>query len=242
MFYTRLPVPKGTDHSANYLHAATKYFPLVGWIVGSVAAVVFWLMEYVLPHEVAIVLSMATSIISTGALHEDGLADVCDGFGGGWIKQKILDIMKDSRSGAFGVIGIVVSLLLKAVLLMKLPTAGIPVILIAAQSLSRWCCTLVLAFGTYARDGDTSKIKPVAQKMKLSHLAAASIFGWAPLLLFKSLLVVCCIPPLAIITFFLYRYFKKWIGGYTGDCLGAVQQVTEIGFYITLSVLWKFTL
>jgi adenosylcobinamide-GDP ribazoletransferase len=242
MFYTRLPVPKYIDHSKEYLQAATKYFPLVGCIVGGLSAAVFWLTVHILPQEVAIVLSMVSTLLITGALHEDGLADVCDGFGGGWTRQKILDIMKDSRSGAFGIIGIVVSLLLKTVLLIKFPIAGIPALLIPAHALSRWCCTLVISFGTYARVDDLSKIKPVAQKMKMSQWLMALLFGWIPLLLFKSLLVLFCIPVLGITTFLLYRYFKKWIGGYTGDCLGAVQQITEIGFYILLSALWKFTL
>ncbi|HXB12726.1 MAG TPA: adenosylcobinamide-GDP ribazoletransferase, partial [Bacteroidia bacterium] len=109
MFFTRIPCPKWVDHSEEYLNRSSKYFPLMGWIVGGLSSIVFYSCSFFLPISVSVLLSMVTSIYVTGAFHEDGLADVCDGFGGGWIKDKIMDIMKDSRVGAFGVIGVVMA-------------------------------------------------------------------------------------------------------------------------------------
>jgi adenosylcobinamide-GDP ribazoletransferase len=241
MFYSRLPVPKGIDHSETLLAAATKYFPLVGWIVGGISAALFWLCHQVLPIEVSVIGSMICSVAVTGALHEDGLADACDGFGGGWTRQKILDIMKDSRTGSFGVVGIVLTLLLKTALLIHIPVAWLPFSFIAAHALSRWCSTLMIAFGTYARPDESSKIKPVARKMRPGQVMVASVFGVLPLVLFQTGLIIGILPFLWLITFLLYRYFKKWIGGYTGDCLGAVQQITELAFYLGLLIVWKYT-
>src|SRR3569833_79355 len=107
MFFTRIPCPKWVDHSEEYLNKSSKYFPVVGIIVGSISALIFWLFQLFFPVEIALIFSIIASILTTGAFHEDGFADVCDGFGGGWTKDKILLIMKDSRVGAFGVIGLI---------------------------------------------------------------------------------------------------------------------------------------
>ena len=141
MFFTRIPCPKWVDHSEEYLNKSSKYFPLIGWIVGGISALFYCLCSYILPFPIAILLSMLASIWATGAFHEDGLADVCDGFGGGWTKEKILLIMKDSRVGAFGVIGLVMVLLIKYVSLISIPVQSktiIPLVIISAHSLSRF--------------------------------------------------------------------------------------------------------
>jgi adenosylcobinamide-GDP ribazoletransferase len=114
MFYTRIPCPKWVDHDDDYINQATRYFPFIGWIVGVICFLFLYGASLLLPVPVAVVISMLAGVFITGAFHEDGFADVCDGFGGGWTKEKILLIMKDSRVGAYGVIGLVVLLLLKA--------------------------------------------------------------------------------------------------------------------------------
>ncbi|HWY97589.1 MAG TPA: adenosylcobinamide-GDP ribazoletransferase, partial [Bacteroidia bacterium] len=141
MFFTRIPCPKWVDHSEEYLNKSSKYFPLMGWIVGGFSALIYFGGTYIFPVSIAILLSMVASIWITGAFHEDGLADVCDGFGGGWTKEKILLIMKDSRVGAFGVIGLVMVLLIKYVSLSSIPSMGklfVPFIIVSAHSLSRF--------------------------------------------------------------------------------------------------------
>jgi adenosylcobinamide-GDP ribazoletransferase len=209
--------------------------------VGGVSGLVFLGGQYLFGKDAAIVFSMISQVLLTGALHEDGLADVCDGFGGGWTREKILIIMKDSRSGAFGVIGIALALLLKFTLLRNIPAAALPWALVAAHGISRWCSSLLIAFGHYAREDDSSKAKPVAKKTGPWPVAGAALTGLLPMLLWKSSWVLPVVVVLQAATAWLYHYFRKWIGGYTGDCLGAVQQVTEIIFYCTLLFLWKFT-
>ena len=105
-FFTRIPIPKRISFSQNNFNRCNRYFPHIGLITGSVAVLVYWGTSFILPPSIAVLLSMVSSIIFTGAFHEDGFADVCDGFGGGWSKEQILTIMKDSRIGAYGSIGI----------------------------------------------------------------------------------------------------------------------------------------
>src|SRR5436190_7873550 len=113
LFYTRIPCPKNIDHNPDYLNKTSRYFPLVGWIVGGITFVVYYLSAFIFTIEIAVILSIIAGILITGAFHEDGFADVCDGFGGGWTKEKILLIMKDSSIGAYGAIGLVLLFLLK---------------------------------------------------------------------------------------------------------------------------------
>src|SRR6187551_2582742 len=113
MFYTRIPCPKNIDHNPDYLNKASRYFPLIGWIVGGICFGTYYLSSLVFSVEIALILSIIAGILTTGAFHEDGFADVCDGFGGGWTKEKILLIMKDSAIGAYGAIGLVLLFLLK---------------------------------------------------------------------------------------------------------------------------------
>jgi adenosylcobinamide-GDP ribazoletransferase len=240
MFFTRIPCPKWVDHSEEYLNKSSKYFPLVGIIVGSISALTFWLFQWILPNEIAIILGMIASILTTGAFHEDGFADVCDGFGGGWTKEKILLIMKDSRLGTYGVVGIGLILLLKWSALTHLPTGVLVITLISGHAISRLNAVSLIYTDQYARDDDTSKSKPLATKMSFGELVFAAAFGLAPLALFANLYVLLTLLPLLFVRWYFSGYFKKWIGGYTGDCLGAVQQVSEVIFYISLLVIFKY--
>jgi len=106
MFFTRIPCPSWVDHSEEYLNKSSQYFPLVGGIVGAIGLAVLLGALWVLPVPLAVLLSMVATVLATGAFHEDGFADMCDGFGGGWTKEKILDIMQDSRLGTFGAVGL----------------------------------------------------------------------------------------------------------------------------------------
>jgi adenosylcobinamide-GDP ribazoletransferase len=240
MFYTRIPVPHWVNHDAEYLNKATKYFPLIGCIVGTVASLVFIGANYLFNPSIAIILSMASSVLLTGAFHEDGFADVCDGFGGGWTKEKILLIMKDSRVGAYGVIGTILILLLKFNLLLSINPAQIPFVLISAHALSRWAASTFILSHQYVRENEDSKAKPVAKQFLISHFIVASLLGIFPLLLFRNMYAFLIIIPVYLMKIYLGWYFKKWIGGYTGDCLGATQQLCEIIFYLSALALWKF--
>ena len=240
MFFTRIPCPKWVDHSEEYLNKSSRYFPMVGILVGSISALFFYGFQFILPKEIALLLSMVASILTTGAFHEDGFADVCDGFGGGWTKEKILLIMKDSRLGTYGVIGVGLILLLKWTSLNQLPAATIVITLIAGHAISRLNAVSLIFTDEYAREDDTSKTKPLATKMSTGGLVFAVITGLLPLLLFNNVYVWITLLPLLLVRWYFSRYFKKWIGGYTGDCLGAVQQVSEVVFYLSLLVIFKY--
>ena len=255
MFYTRIPCPKNIDHNPDYLNKASRYFPLIGWIVGSVAFGVYCVFNYLVTPEIAVVFSMIASVLVTGAFHEDGFADVCDGFGGGWTKEKILTIMKDSAIGAYGAIGLVLLLVLKFQGLTQLidvsdnpkfiiynPQCIILLLLVSAHSISRLGAISIVFTHQYSREDASSKSKPIAQSYSWREVVGAFFFGLLPLVIWsyfqwQMLLVLI---PIFLIRFFLARYFQKWIDGYTGDCLGATQQVCEVVFYISVIALWKF--
>jgi adenosylcobinamide-GDP ribazoletransferase len=210
-------------------------------IVGSISALVYLGTCHLINHSLAILLSMASSILLTGAFHEDGLADVCDGFGGGWTKEKILLIMKDSRVGAYGVIGLILILALKYNVLLSFPGIQIPPVLIAAHALSRWAAATLILTHQYVRENEDSKIKPVAKQFSANHFIIASLFGIIPLLLLGHPYAILLVVPVYAMKIYMGWYFKKWIGGYTGDCLGATQQICEIVFYLSVLALWKYT-
>ncbi len=240
LFFTRIPCPKWVDHSSEALQKSNRYFSLIGILVGSIAALVYYLSCFIFSTDIALIISMISSIWITGAFHEDGFADVCDGFGGGWTKEKILTIMKDSRLGTFGVIGLIGILSLKFLALQHLVIHhNIPLILIAAHAISRFTATLLLYTHEYVRDTATSKIKPATKQMDKKSLVSSFIFGIIPLLFFKDVLLFLVLPPLFITYAYCGYFFKKWIGGQTGDCAGALQQVSEIIFYLSLITIWK---
>lgn len=248
MFYTRLPVPKGIDHSEDVLNRATMLLPLIGWLVGGIGVGTYWVGSILFPPELAVLLSMIATVWVTGAFHEDGFADVCDGFGGGWSKAQILTIMKDSRLGTYGAVGLGLLLAVKFFALMKLLPGepfGLKVVLkyISAHGLSRWLAITVIAALPYAREDEQTKAKPVAKGMTGSALTVSTLFGLAPTAVLCWLsglwIYALFLLPLWLVRWRLMGFFRKWLGGYTGDCLGATQQLTEVVTYLSyVSLVW----
>lgn len=243
MFYTRIPCPSWVGHSEEMLNKATIYFPVMGWIVGGAAGLTYWGANFLFSSDIALLLSMIASILVTGAFHEDGFADVCDGFGGGWTKLKILEIMKDSRLGTYGAVGAGLLLTLKFLALRNLPPTAVVPVLVVGHALSRATALTFIFTHEYARENEDSKAKPVAKKISFAELLLGLGFGVLPLLVYAAgqlnfwfLLVLL---PLWVVKWYLARYFIKWIGGYTGDCLGVTQQVAEVVVYLFFgSSLW----
>ncbi len=270
MFLTRIPVGNNLPYSTAHLQSAARYFSWVGFLVGLIGALVLVIVNLYFSSALSIALAMLTSIVLTGAFHEDGLADCCDAFGGGWSKEKILTIMKDSRLGTYGVIGLIASLSIKYLLLLELCAAFhfpfVGLILIAAHSVSRFFAVSIMQTHSYVQDIDISKSKPLAdRKLNFKEMTVLLIGTIIPLLLLYigiapnklnpsgyslnftyhtlylfPLFIVIIILPASIIRYFAGRFFNKWIGGYTGDCLGATQQLTEIAFYIGCLLIWRF--
>ncbi|AXT55830.1 adenosylcobinamide-GDP ribazoletransferase [Aquimarina sp. MMG015] len=240
MFFTRIPCPKWVNHDPGYLRKSSKYFPLVGILIGGIGASIFYGFSFLFSLEISLLLSMFSTIYATGAFHEDGFADVCDGFGGGWTKEKILLIMKDSRLGTYGTIGILLLLAIKFSALREIAPVYIPLIIISGHSLSRFIATTLIFTHPYVRDTEDSKAKPAAKSMSISMLMISAFFGIVPLVFFLNPLVFLTLIPMYLSKMFLAAKFKKWIGGQTGDCAGAVQQLSEVVFYLSILALWKY--
>ena len=180
---------------------------------------------------------MIISLLLTGCFHEDGLADTCDGLGGGWTTEQKLRIMKDSRVGTYGAAALWVSLTLKFVLLSQLLE---PVLaLIIAHPLSRIIPTLFIAVMPYVSDSDTSKAKPLAESGSWVDTAIAVGIGSVALLLVPvgSGGVGMLLAVLFVVGVLSFLFLKKQLGGFTGDALGAVQQVSELALYLAMILI-----
>ncbi|KAF3996751.1 adenosylcobinamide-GDP ribazoletransferase [Glaciimonas immobilis] len=238
-FFTRLPVPRWVGFDPAWLHQASRYFSAVGIVVGAATASIYWASAHFWSPAVAVLLSTVGGIYLTGAFHEDGFADVCDGFGGGYSVARILDIMKDSRVGAYGVIGIALMLGLKCTVLANLPVLPTVAGLLLAHPVSRWMASALIWQLSYVKA--EGKAKPLADHMSTKEFGIAAILAALPVasvgllgLLAWSAIATGLIFS-ALSTLWLARLFVKRIGGYTGDCLGAVQQLAEVMFYLGLS-------
>ncbi|WP_136481864.1 adenosylcobinamide-GDP ribazoletransferase [Cognatitamlana onchidii] len=240
MFFTRIPCPKWVNHEPEFLEKSSKYFSLVGMVVGAIGALVFIVSQFIFSIELSVILSMVATIYATGAFHEDGFADVCDGLGGGWTKERILLIMKDSRLGTYGAVGLGLILGTKYLALVEMPEFYLPLIIISGHSLSRFIATTLIFTHPYVRDTEDSKAKPAAKTMSWYSLLISALFGVLPLVFFQRPLVFLVIIPCYLSKMFLAAKFKKWLGGQTGDCAGATQQLSEVIFYLSLLALWTF--
>ncbi len=230
-YFTRVPVPRWVGYEPHYLNAAARYFPLVGAMVGALGALVYLAALRLFPPGVAVLLSMAATLAVTGAFHEDGLADCCDAFGGGYTRDDVLRIMHDSRIGAFGAIALVIALALKWQTLAALPPARAAWLMIAAHAASRMFAISYLTTLDYVRA--EGKAKPVAQRMSVGAFVCAAMFGVPWLLWLDWRVGLATLIVLVVLRFVLGRYFVRRIGGYTGDCLGFAQQIFELAIYLT---------
>lgn len=250
-FLTRLPVPPFKNYNPQWLHQSSRHFPAVGLLVGLLCAGVFWLASVLFTPLVAAVLSTAFGIKLTGAFHEDGLADSCDGLGGGLTRERTLTIMKDSRLGTYGVLGLATALLLKISLLAAMPLSVAIVALIIGHTASRLLCISLLALLPYGGEIEHAKAKPMAQQ--LTPLQGLFSSGW---LLVAGVLVMVIFPNviqqisieqwllalvLALVaTEYMRRLLRRRLDGYTGDGLGATQQLSEVAIYAGLAAAIPF--
>ncbi|MFW2543572.1 adenosylcobinamide-GDP ribazoletransferase [Primorskyibacter sp. 2E107] len=237
-FLTRLPVPRDLEFSDDLLARATKYYPLVGALIGLIGALVLWVFSALVPVPVAVLLSMAATILATGAFHEDGLADAADGLGGGLTRDRALEIMRDSRIGTYGAVTLGMTLALKASILMAFEPWMAGVALIAGHAISRMAVVHVIATTDYARhDGakfTAPTVTPEGYRVALIY-AGVVLLG----LVFAAGLGVAAVAFVGATTLgqvFRSVYLRK-LGGYTGDCLGGTQQMAEIGMLLAV-LIW----
>jgi adenosylcobinamide-GDP ribazoletransferase len=238
------------------MNKAGRYFALVGLLLGALCGLLFIALSQLFPSDIAIFLTMVFSLLLTGCFHEDGLADMADGIGGGMTIEHRLIIMKDSRIGTYGASALIMSLLAKFLLLSQLssgfltgeflplwssgnsePLTTIFMIWVIAYTFSRAVAASFIFDTPYVSDPEKSKSKPLAEKQSVGELLFIIICALLPCLLI-DLSVVCAL----IICALLFRtLFKRWLlarlGGFTGDCLGAAQQLMEIIIYLVLLAL-----
>ena len=241
-FLTRLPVRLNRFEPA-WLNDCVRHFPLVGALVGAVGAVVlvgalqFW------PPAVAAALALTATVALTGGFHEDGLADTFDALGGVVSRDKALAIMKDSRIGSYGALALVLSLLLRAALMTLLATRQMPVAiaaLLASHAFARAGAVGVMVSLPYGGDAEQAKAKPLALAVAPHNFGIA--LAWCGLL--AAVLaalgiylprVLAAVLAATAVAWLMRQWLRRRLGGYTGDGLGATEQLAEI------AVLLAFT-
>lgn len=236
-FFSRLPVANFTQYSEDNLNRANRYFGLVGWLLGAMVALSILLLAPFLPLAVVIFLAMVFSLMLTGAFHEDGLADMADGFGGGFTAARKLEIMKDSRLGTYGTCALLAALEGKFLLLLHIPQILIAVLV--AYPLSRVVAAGFIFDMPYVSDSDQSKSKPLATRQSVTDLSILLATGFVSLLLLPLYLAVAIVAVLVVFRFLFKRFLIRQIGGFTGDCLGAAQQLSELLIYLTMVAMWS---
>jgi adenosylcobinamide-GDP ribazoletransferase len=232
-FLTRLPVTVA-DYTPQAMAASPRYYPAVGVLVGLATGIVFAGAALIWPPVVAALLAVVVGLLITGGLHEDGFADACDGLGGGRTKERALEIMRDSRIGSYGALGLGLMLGARVAVLATLPVAVVPFVLVAGHAASRGAMLWVMLTSTYARSSgagsavaapiDGAGQRVAAVTVVLALLPMLAVLGLWPTGLAVAGLVAGYLA--------IRRRFEARLGGYTGDCLGAVQQCSEIGLLL----------
>jgi adenosylcobinamide-GDP ribazoletransferase len=223
---TVLPLNRRAGASEKDLARSVLFFPLVGFLIGGVLMVMTqWLLPILSPGVLAAVI-LLTTIVITGGLHLDGLADLCDGLAAGGSRDRMLSVMKDSHVGAFGVMGLVIVLILKYSLFFEVMTKGRLNSFLMMGLLSRWAMVLGMTFGRYARENGTAK--PFIGQVSWQRCIAATaiVIGFSWWVLTGPGLLIVLLVLLSVLVF--NQFLKSRVGGWTGDALGALNEVTEV--------------
>lgn len=232
IFFTRLPFWRLHEPPQACYKTVVEHWPLVGWLTGGVMAAILYFGSMVMPYLVAVIAAIVVRMLVTGALHEDGLADFLDGFGGGGRdRQRILDIMKDSRIGTYGVLGLVCYELLLGATLFSLTPEMAAFTILAADPFSKMVTSQLVMMLPYARKEEDAKSKTVYRKMEWKAGVSLAIQGLLPMtgFLFLTRLpwtMIIFLP--CLVMYFLYLLIRQRLQGYTGDCCGAVCLLVEL--------------
>lgn len=251
IFFTRLPFWHIANVEKRYYERVVPLWPLVGWLTGGVMAIMFWVATNIceLSLGTSVAVALITRVIITGALHEDGFADFCDGFGGGTDRKRILEIMKDSHIGTYGVLGLILYYLLLWNVLISLFQHGMsPMMLIAADTACKYFSSTIIYVLPYARNATEAKNKLVYAHTPATERLLSCIIGLVPITSittlgatglngmtgFKTLTTISL--PVMLCLVLLFRLMHYRIKGYTGDCCGATFIITETVFYASISI------
>lgn len=236
-FLTRLPTPRLGDFDPDWIARSSPYYPVVGWIVGALSAAGWLVAERFWPGLPAAAIAIGVGILVTGGFHEDGLADTADGLGGGQTPARRLDIMKDSRTGSYGVLAIWAVLTLKAATLASFSPVRGAIALVLAHGAARAFAVVVMATFRYAGDPDAAKLKPSPMGVRPHEAVIAVILGLAPLAVLLPPLQAAAGVGLATCgAALLALSARRLIGGFTGDVLGGVEQLAELGLLLGFAV------
>ena len=235
IFFTRLPFWRVKEVPSECFKHVVPYWPWVGWLTGSVMAMVLALGSLVIPVSLAWILAIVTRLLITGALHEDGLADFFDGFGGGTTRERTLAIMKDSHIGTYGVIGLIIYFLLMLEL-RHLPVSMLCTLILCGDCWGKLCASQLINFLPYARKEEDSKAKVIYNRMSSKELFICIMGGTLPLWLLPLSLWGALVAPCLILAF-LILLMKRRLQGYTGDCCGATFLMCEMAFYLSALIL-----
>lgn len=238
IFFTRLPLWRVVRPDDACYRRIVACWPAVGWVTGATAAGVLYAASLVFPSAVAVLLALSGRVLLTGALHEDGLSDFLDGFGGGTTPERTLAIMKDSHAGSYGIIGLILYFLLIWTVLASLPVGAACLLLLSGDPLCKFVSSLVVNRLPYARTAAASKSGCIYEPTAVTQLIVSAVFGLLPLaLLLKPVYWLAAVAPVAAFLL-LTRWMRRRIGGYTGDCCGALFLVSELAFYLTFLLIF----
>lgn len=236
-FLTRIPTSSLKTFEPEWITRATRYFPLIGQGVGAISAGIFLIGFEVWGAAVASVLAIGVGLLVTGAFHEDGLADTADGLGGGQTPQRRLEIMKDSRIGTYGACSIFVALGLKGALLASFTAPVGALTLLAAHGVARAAAVVVMRATPYAPSGEAGKWKPTPMGVRTVEVVVALAIAAWPLLFLPMQAIGAGLALGLVAALILTKTALRLIGGHTGDVLGAVEQVFEVGFLLGVAAL-----
>jgi adenosylcobinamide-GDP ribazoletransferase len=228
-FLTQIPMPS-IAFEADSLSRATKFFPLVGLVVGSGAVLLQKLLMFHVSRPLVALIVLLYLVLITGCLHEDGLADTADGFGGGRTRDQILAILKDSRIGSYGATALVLSLMARYLLLASLPLEHFAGYVISSHVLCRWSSLPLSYFLPPAREQDSQGAR-IAKLTSLASLIFGSVFSVAVVAFALRRSAVAPVSVVILIVALSGWLYGKKLGGVTGDCFGATNQLTEIAVY-----------
>ena len=249
IFFTRLPLGRWAVVEGRYFEHVVPLWPLAGWLTGGVMVGIYALAHRIgLGMEACVVLALLGRVLLTGALHEDGLADFCDGFGGGRTRQRTLEIMKDSHIGTYGVLGLIFYYLLLFHLLVALLNQGMsPLMLLAVDAVCKFLSSTIIWFLPYVRREEEAKNGLIYAQTSLGEKLLSLFLGFLPIVVL--FLVSHLSLPIPCLSFFLalcasalccaglFALMHRRLGGYTGDCCGATFLLAELVFYFMLNCL-----
>ena len=240
IFFTRLPFWRVWNPPQEAYSRVVELWPYAGWITGGIAAFVCWGASLLFAPWVAVVFALGARVLATGALHEDGLADFFDGFGGGSTREATLRIMKDSHIGTYGVLGLLLYFLLGAGVLASLPPILAVAVIAVSDPLGKCVAAQVINVLPYARTAEQAKNRTVYQRMSPVASGICALGGVLPLLLFLK-------PPYwwgalgaAVVGGVLMALMHRRLRGYTGDCCGALFLLSELAMWISITGIYSW--